>query len=226
MGNDDGNFEGHMKSRHINEQVDADAQYQKYKYYRYSDPKKAMDWLFKAAEQGHAEAQHELGVCFEYGDPYGTPLVEKNRNMALYWYGKAAEQGNVEWQYKLAEKYEEGVGGVISSLLKINSDAIHWYRKAAEQGHADAQYKLADSYYNGNGVEKNFSEAQYWYSKAADHVESDWKGYSHSAEAREMANKLNSSLWCGYYRISSFGNKILIFIAILVILFGLVSKCA
>ena len=48
----------------------------------------AVSWYRKAAEQGHAKAQYNLGVMFQYG--LG---VSKNRAEAVYWYIKAAVQG-------------------------------------------------------------------------------------------------------------------------------------
>lgn len=44
-----------------------------------------------AAEQGLAQAQRDLGVCYFLGDGVTTYLAE-----AVKWYRKAAEQGHVE----------------------------------------------------------------------------------------------------------------------------------
>lgn len=49
----------------------------------------AASWYEKAAKQGHARAQCNLGVCYEYG--YG---VSQDYNQAVYWCEKAAEQGD------------------------------------------------------------------------------------------------------------------------------------
>lgn len=46
--------------------------------------------LKNKAEQGNAEAQYSLGVCYRCGDG-----VEKNLEEAIKWYKKAAEQGVV-----------------------------------------------------------------------------------------------------------------------------------
>lgn len=48
-----------------------------------------MEWYRKAAEQGYAEAQYNLGVCYEYGIGVLT-----DRNKAFEWYNKAAVQGD------------------------------------------------------------------------------------------------------------------------------------
>ena len=58
----------------------------------------AADSFRKAAEQGHAEAQHKLGDCCSYGLGVGKDIGE-----AVKWYTKAAEQGLVEAKNKLDE---------------------------------------------------------------------------------------------------------------------------
>jgi uncharacterized protein len=64
-----------------------------------------VKWVRKAAEQGHATAQYNLGLMYDTG--YGVPkdLVE-----AVNWYRKAAEQGDAEAQYKLGVLFEGGQG--------------------------------------------------------------------------------------------------------------------
>lgn len=49
---------------------------------------KAVEYFQKAAEQGHTEAQLNLGYCYDKG--YG---VAQNYTEAAKWYHKAAEQG-------------------------------------------------------------------------------------------------------------------------------------
>ena len=46
----------------------------------------AVKWYRKAAEQGMAEAQYNLGVCYEYGEG-----VTKDADEAVTWYKKAAD---------------------------------------------------------------------------------------------------------------------------------------
>ena len=52
------------------------------------DYKLAFKWFTKAAEQGYASAQFNLGSMYNQGD--GVPQDDK---MAFKWYTKAAEQG-------------------------------------------------------------------------------------------------------------------------------------
>lgn len=55
-----------------------------------------IDSLMTKAEQGYADAQYSLGLCYAKGD--GVPQDYKQ---AVYWYSKAAEQGLAEAQESL-----------------------------------------------------------------------------------------------------------------------------
>ena len=118
----------------------------------------AVKWYRKAAEQGDADAQHNLGWMYERGCG-----VEQSDTEAVIWYRKAAEQGNAYAQYNLGGMYEYGYG-----VEQSDSEAVKWFRKAAEQGNADAQYHLGAMYYDGRGVEQSDTEAVRWYRKAAE----------------------------------------------------------
>lgn len=118
---------------------------------------KAAYWYKKAAKQGNAIAQYNLGVHYDNGQG-----VAKNETKAVYWYKKAAEQGYVRGQYNLGVHYVTG-SGVPQSF----PNAAYWYKKAAEQGDVQAQFYIAIQYSLGRGVPKNHSEALYWAKKAA-----------------------------------------------------------
>ncbi len=83
----------------------------------------------KAAEQGHADAQCNLGWMYDSGQG----VMEQSYEKAVEWYRKAAEQGYARGQYDLGLMYENGQG-VEQSYEK----AVEWYRKAAEQGYDEA----------------------------------------------------------------------------------------
>lgn len=90
------------------------------------DNEAAYRWYQEAANQGHMQAQNNLGTLYEDGQG-----VKQDYAMAVMWYQKSAEQGLKEAQFNLAEMYANGRG--------VNADidkAREWYRKAAEQGHA------------------------------------------------------------------------------------------
>ena len=99
---------------------------------------KAMDYddavrhYRKAAEQGVADAQLNLGACYYNGEGVTKDLVE-----AVKWYRKAAEQGDAKAQFNLGVCYANGQG-----VAEDKAEAVKWYRKAAEQGDADAIHLL------------------------------------------------------------------------------------
>ena len=121
----------------------------------YSDGAK---WLLKAADQGHADAQYNLGVC--YSDGYG---VVQSASEAVKWYRKAADQGHALAQFNLGNFYYDG-----RDVAQSYSEAVKWFRKAADQGLAHAQCNLGVCYQNGEGVAQSYSEAVKLYRKAAE----------------------------------------------------------
>lgn len=50
----------------------------------------------------------------------------------------------------------------------FNRTNVQELKNGAEQGDSDAQNKLGEAYEYGKGVAKSFSQAAYWYQKAAD----------------------------------------------------------
>ena len=76
-----------------------------------------MKWYLKAAEQGNATAQFNLGVM--YGNGYG---VEKNCWEASQWYTKAAEQGYPNAKERASEMFgaeiKSGSNGFLKSVNK------------------------------------------------------------------------------------------------------------
>ena len=122
------------------------------------DHVEAVKWVRKAAEQGFARAQHDLGLMYEFGRG-----VERSYEKAVEWYQKAAEQGAASAQGLLGEMYYYG-RGVEQSDVK----AAEWVLKVAEQGLAMAQNILGVMYANGTGVEQSYEKAAEWYLKAAE----------------------------------------------------------
>lgn len=120
------------------------------------DSVQAADCWRKAAEQGHTQAQNNLGrICEETGcDKYPE---------AVSLYSQAAEQGYLVAQFNLGVLYELGRG-----VLQDYGLAAAWYRRAAEQGYAVAQFNLGGMFRLGRGVRQNYAEAAAWYRKAAE----------------------------------------------------------
>ena len=95
-----------------------------------------IEQLRKAAEQGDASAQYNLGLSYATGE--GVP---QDYQEAVKWFRLAAEQGNAESQDILGFMYAEGRG-----MPQDYQEAVKWFRLAAEQGNAGAQDKLGFMY--------------------------------------------------------------------------------
>ena len=150
------------------------------------DQAAGMRWYRKAAEQGFAPAQYQLGNIYHYGNG-----VEEDKVEALHWYRRGcrtrtftcqdwsktcrgavdaqelipkANAGDANAQYRLSEAYEYGKG------VKLDrTKAIHWLRQAAENGHVEAQFSLGSDYSLGwHGLERDHAEANRWFRKAAE----------------------------------------------------------
>ena len=78
-----------------------------YCYYKQNNAREAFNWLLKAAEAGHSNAQYYLGTLYALLDN-GVPNDEKQ---AFYWLDKAALNGNkdafnyVKRFYGIYERY-------------------------------------------------------------------------------------------------------------------------
>ena len=71
----------------------------------------AVAWYRKAAAQGHADGQVNLGL--KYANGQGVPQSDAD---AVAWYRKAAEQGNAMGQNNLSWMYMNGRGVSQDSL--------------------------------------------------------------------------------------------------------------
>jgi TPR repeat protein len=116
----------------------------------------AIQWIRKAAEQGHALAQNNLGVIFMQGR--GVPQDDAE---AAKWLRKGAEQGYLVAQYTLGSLF----------LKKPDSEsqveAIQWLRMAAEQDYFLAQYDLGTVLVHRENAD-DAKEAFQWLNKSAE----------------------------------------------------------
>jgi len=119
---------------------------------------KAVEFYTKAAEQGNAAAQAELGFCYQYGR--GVPRSETR---AAEFYAEAADQDNAMAQRSLAYLHKLGSG-----VSKSSSKSFELYTKAAELGDGLAQVMLANLYLHGSrGVPKDEARAAELYAMVA-----------------------------------------------------------
>ena len=122
-----------------------------------------------AAEQGSAEAQYRLGLCYRSGTG-----VEIDNSMSFKCFLKGAEQGDMLAQFYVGDSYHSGIG-----VPKDVSKGEEWSRKAfpglkqaAENGDPEAQVCLATLYYYARAVNENKHEAATLYLAAAEQGDS------------------------------------------------------
>lgn len=87
------------------------------------NPGRRIEDFLRLAEQGVAEAQFNLGICYNSG--LG---VTKDYEEAVKWYRKAAEQGFADAQFNLAVRYRDGKG-----VTKSYKEAYKWLVIASAQ---------------------------------------------------------------------------------------------
>ena len=95
---------------------------------------KAFEWYSKAAVQGHAGAQYDLGSMYANGHGIAQSTALSNK-----WYLKAANNGNAMAQFNIGKKYLNGDNG----LPKNRGQALNWLKKASNNGHTEAKLMLA-----------------------------------------------------------------------------------
>jgi len=148
---------------------DAVAQYELAILRLRSSPAESFEWLQKAANQGHAEAQASLGESYthdQYFNLKGTnpsPDIPRDYAKAASWFLKAAVQGQPHAQRRLGDLHNWGEG-----VPHSPEQAVAWYSHAAVRGDATAQRLLGDMYYFGRGVLQDYAHAALWYNKAAE----------------------------------------------------------
>jgi hypothetical protein len=131
------------------------------------DKAKAAQLYGQAAEQGHGQAQYDLGRCYARGEG-----VKVDKAKAAQLLGQVAEQGLAEAQHALGTCYANGQG--------VNVDAAkvaQLYGQAAEQGNARAQLAFGVCYHFGQGVEVDKDKAAQLYGQAAGQGHADAQSF-------------------------------------------------
>ena len=100
------------------------------------------------AEQGHAGAQYQLGLLYDFSK--GVP---QDFATARQWYEKAAAQGHAGAQHNLGGMYEFGHGVTRDDVL-----AYMWYHLAAGQPNGDEWRDLAAE--NRDGIADHMTSVQ------------------------------------------------------------------
>lgn len=176
------------------------------------------DWslyekLQSAAEQGDAEAQYRLGMCYLEGR--GIP---KQSVRAREWFYEAARQGHAEAQYELGRNKSTREDKIFWYMAAVRQDHekakaalksfgydyekalsdLNAVRMAAEQGDPIAQYQLGRHYLNEENRLLNDGKAAKWFLAAAKqgNAEAQYALSECYAQGRGVArNKEQSHFW-------------------------------
>ncbi len=133
------------------------------------DQSAAVNWMRKAAEQGHARAQFNMYRLCSTGIGVTADSAE-----ALKWLHSAVQQNDAHAIIRLGTLYLYGDQGFAKDLTR----GLDLTRQAAEMGDWRAQCNLSYYYLSGYGVERNEVEATKWQRKAADQ---SWEAYGEIA---------------------------------------------
>jgi|ERR1041385_3392955 TPR repeat protein len=94
----------------------------------------AAEWYLKAAEQGHALAQFNLGIM--YGRGQGVP---RDKATGMMWLGRAAQLGDAGAQYELGmRQHRRSLDEKTEAARESRIEAYKWLQLASEQGYGES----------------------------------------------------------------------------------------
>lgn len=121
-----------------------------------SNPRRGMEWLQAAANQGSARAKYWLGIYYILGandraqGSEGVNSVQPDLTLALLWLGRLADTRDIDALSLLATVMQDG-SGLSSPQPEI---AERYWRLAAYGGDANAQATFADRLRRGFALVK------------------------------------------------------------------------
>ena len=113
----------------------------------------AAEWFRRAAEQGYANAQYNLGVLYAEGKG-----VEASKVTAGEWFAKAAVQGHRDAALDYGIMVFRGDG-----VKKDEKVGAEWLMVSARRGNPVAQNRVARLYATGRVFEVDPAEATKWH---------------------------------------------------------------
>lgn len=127
LAQDGKNLYHHLQQRQQQRNIGGLADFSKEIEYRMQQ---FIEWYKKAAENGHPQAQFNLGIFCQAGN-FG---LQRNEKEAIECWRKAALQGLDAAQYNLGICYLKG-----TSVIKDVNEAFEWLKRAADQEYALAR---------------------------------------------------------------------------------------
>ena len=134
-------------------------------------PRKAFQFLVRAAELGHVEATYSLGFCYMNGgmgnigysdEVLQQQVVPVDENQGLELLAAAAAQGHGLAALRIAE-YWEGHAKDEPAMLRR---AVEWYKKGMALGEPNCLIRLADFHILGKVLPKDRKTARMLYKRA------------------------------------------------------------
>lgn len=132
----------------------------------------AQQWskeLVKAAKNGDAEAQYQVGLCYYEGNG-----VEKDEKKAAEWFFKSMNLGNDEARTKFYSFWSKPL------------------EKMAKKGDAEAQHYLGLCYYNGSGIAQDKEIAGEWFMKSYKNGNIEARKILYSYENRAWKSRMKT----------------------------------
>jgi hypothetical protein len=115
-------------------------------YHNEKKYKEMVEVFVELVNEGHDEAQFQLGVCYFNGF-----VVNQNYIEAFDLFLKSAIQENENAQYNLGVCYENGIG-----VPKNIKTAMKWYLKVAEKGNSECITKLCEYFINLSSKDSHY----------------------------------------------------------------------
>ena len=139
-----------------------------------ADPKKALEYMRRAAEKGNMDARLFLASAYFEGNTDG--IKQDYKEAAKYW-KMLAEADNARACFNLGYLYYYGYG-----VPQDYRRAFEWDLRAAQLGLPEGQYQTGMAYLRGEGVAVDGVKGLQWVEKAAG------QGYAPAAELMETAD--------------------------------------
>jgi TPR repeat protein len=126
--------------------------------YQQQDYQAALNAWNRAAQQGDADAEYNLGQLYRLGQG-----VKRSYPVAQSYYLKAANKNHPLAQLNLGTMYYSGKLG-----SGEEENAFYWLQKAAENNNAPAQWMIGIMLFNGQGVSQDSIAAYSWLTLASE----------------------------------------------------------
>jgi len=113
----------------VAESGSAEDQYDLARSLQETDPRTALQWFERAAQQEHTHASYQMAMYYLEGI-----YVDQNEEQAILYLLSAAKMGHIASAKKLAEIFEE---------RKVYEESLHWYRVCHSLSQEDYQKKIS-----------------------------------------------------------------------------------